>query len=287
MIKLAVIGDPIAHSLSPQVHSAALDAIGVPYTYEKVRVKKGDLPSFLEYVGEAKISGFNLTMPHKVDILPYLSFIDQEAKRYGAVNTVAVRDGKLYGFNTDADGYMTSLSMQGWTPEHKNVLILGAGGVVRTLARKLAYEGAKKVTILNRTVEKAQEICEEIAGQGNTACQYDALNPDMLRQYAADCDLLMNGTPLGMEGIEQDFEDFSFLEEMKPTAMISDLIYRPAKTRLLQKAEENGFSILNGLGMLIYQGLLADQIYTGIDFDLKKVYPLVEKKLRSSEEKAI
>lgn len=284
MIKLAVIGDPIAHSLSPQVHSAALDAIGIPYTYEKVQVKKGELSSFLDYAREQGIDGFNLTMPHKVDILPYLSFIDKEAERYGAVNTVAVRGEKLYGYNTDADGYMLSLHMQGWRPEDKNVVILGAGGVVRTLARKMAYEGAKKVTLLNRTVEKAREICQEIAMQENTECQYDVLTPETLRQYMGDCDLLMNGTPLGMEGIAQDFPDFSFLDEMKTSAMVSDLIYRPAKTNLLQRAEKSGLCIQNGLGMLICQGLLADQIYTGMSFDMQKVFTIVEEKLCLSGE---
>ncbi len=284
MIKLAVIGDPIAHSLSPQVHSAALDAIGIPYTYEKVQVKKGELSSFLDYAREQGIDGFNLTMPHKVDILPYLSFIDKEAERYGAVNTVAVRGEKLYGYNTDADGYMASLYMQGWRPEDKNVVILGAGGVVRTLARKMAYEGAKKVTLLNRTVEKAREICQEIAMQENAECQYDVLTPETLRRYMGDCDLLMNGTPLGMEGIAQDFPDFSFLDEMKTSAMVSDLIYRPAKTNLLQRAEKSGLCIQNGLGMLICQGLLADRIYTGMSFDMQKVFTIVEEKLCLSGE---
>jgi len=276
MLKLAVIGDPIAHSLSPDVHGAALHALGIAHSYEKVQVKKGELSQFLSYVKEKKLDGFNLTMPHKLDIIPYLAGMDASAKRFGSVNTVKVVDGSLYGFNTDAGGYVASLKDAGCFVENSRVLILGAGGVVRTLAQELAFQGAKEIRILNRTTAKAEEIAASIDGNLTVG----SLEPDELCRSCEHCDILVQATPLGMHGVDSDFEDVSFLQHLPKSAMVTDLIYNPPKTKLLAAAEQQGLATMNGLGMLIYQALLADRIYTDTQFELKPIYKTVIEKLK-------
>lgn len=282
MIKLAVIGDPIAHSLSPHVHGAALDALNIPYEYEKVQVKKGELEDFLRYARERKIDGFNLTMPHKVDILPYLDEIDEEAERFRSVNTVCVRKGKLYGYNTDAEGYTASLKMTGREFKDSRVVILGAGGVVRTLALKAAWEGVGEIWILNRTVHKAEAVCRSVKEKTDAQVFAGSLEIETLKEVCSNCDILINATPLGMHGVSENFSEFAFLDALPGEALVSDLIYNPEKTMLLQEAERRELSTLNGLGMLIFQGLLADRIYTDLEFDMKAVYGRVLQAVRQA-----
>ncbi len=275
MLKLAVIGDPIQHSLSPVVHGAALEALGIPYTYQKVQVKKGELKEFLSYAKKEGLTGFNLTMPHKVDILPYLDEIEENAAQIGAVNTVKMQDGRLLGFNTDGGGYGEALRRAGYGFAGKRVLILGAGGVVRTLAFQAANNGAKEIRILNRTVEKAEEVCRLV--QQMTSAVAESWTDETLFKGCQNCDIFIQATPLGMHGAERDFEDLSFLSALPKTALVSDLIYNPPSTKLLTRAKQEGLATLNGLGMLIYQALLADRIYTGMDFDLEPVYQAIKK----------
>ena len=281
MIRLAVIGDPIDHSLSPLVHSTILENLGIDYEYEKVQVKKGELESFLEYAKEKKFDGFNLTMPHKVDILPYLWEIDEEAERYGAVNTVKVKDGKLYGYNTDADGYVQSIKTLGIEIDKKNVVIMGAGGVVQTLALKTAIEGANEISIMNRTLSKAEEISKMVEIKTEKKCDFGGLEVTQLKEKMTNCHILINATPLGMHSVNKDFEDLSFINELPKGAVVSDLIYNPQKTTLLKKTEQLGYKTINGLGMLIFQAILADKIYLESDFDINKVYNNVIEKILS------
>ena len=281
MIRLAVIGDPIDHSLSPLVHSTILKNLGIDYEYEKVQVKKGELGSFLEYAKEKKFDGFNLTMPHKVDILPYLWEIDEEAERYGAVNTVKVKDGKLYGYNTDADGYVQSIKTLGIEIDKKNVVIMGAGGVVQTLALKTAIEGANEISIMNRTLSKAEEISKMVEIKTGKKCDFGGLEVAQLKEKMTNCHILINATPLGMHSVNKDFEDLSFINELPKEAVVSDLIYNPQKTTLLKKTEQLGYKTINGLGMLVFQAILADKIYLESDFDINKVYNNVIEKILS------
>ena len=280
MIKLAVIGDPISHSLSPIVHGSALDALKVPYHYEKVQVKKGELRKFIEYAKKDGIDGFNLTMPHKTDIIEYLDMIDKEAELFGSVNTVKIKEGRLYGCNTDAEGYVRALNMKGYTFKNAKVVILGAGGVVSTLALKAGDMGAESITILNRTENKAEAVSKYVADKTGTVVKSGKMTVDNIQGSIKNCDILINATPLGMHGVDGNFEDLSFLDALPKDALVSDLIYNPPKTSLLKRAEELKNPTLNGLGMLIFQGLLADQIYLDMTFDLEKVYKEVEHKVQ-------
>ncbi len=272
MIKLAIIGDPIEHSLSPLVHGGVMEVLGVPYAFEKVRVKQGELEKFLDYAKKEEITGFNLTMPHKMDVIPFLDEIDEEASLFGAVNTVKIENGKFLGFNTDALGYTMALESMGYSFQGSRVVILGAGGVVRTLALKAANCGAKEIHICNRTKDKAGEIALSVNQKTGVPVFAEEFSVDAIAKVGKTCDIFINGTPLGMHGVDQEFEDLSFLESLPKTALISDLIYNPSKTKLLGLAEKKGYPVLNGLGMLIYQGILADEIFLGKTLDKNKVY---------------
>ncbi len=277
MLRLDVIGDPIEHSKSPLIHGTALDSLGIPYEYRKIRVAKGGLK---EYINEAKgigISGFNLTMPHKVDIIPFLDFIDDEAKSFNSVNTVRIKSGRLYGYNTDGKGFTYAMAELGVLPENKNIVILGAGGVVSTLALKMQLEGAKSITILNRTLSAAENIADKLS----ISAQALPLTTESISSAVQGCDILVNATPLGMEGIDKDFEDLSFIDSLKYGALVYDLIYNPTETSLLKAAKARSFDTLNGMAMLIYQGLLADEIFLDQKLSLAPIKDKIEIKLKN------
>ena len=277
MIKLAVIGDPIAHSLSPTVHGAVLRYLDIPFSYETCRVQRGGLEEFLSYAEKTGLTGFNLTMPHKVDILPYLDAVEGTAERLQSVNTVRLEHGKRIGYNTDGGGYVQGLKQAGESFAQKRVMLLGAGGVARTLAAEAAAEGAKKIVIHNRSTEKADAVAEFASAFGKCAIESRPWSPEELRLSASGCDLLIQATPLGMEGIDADYTDLSFLEALPEGATVTDLIYRPEKTRLLKQAEQSGKKILNGLPMLIFQAILADEIYLNKELPKEELFHAAKK----------
>lgn len=277
MIKLAVVGDPIAHSLSPTVHGAVLRSLEIPFSYETCRVPKGGLGEFLAYAEQTGITGFNLTMPHKTDVLPYLDALDVSAERLQSVNTVRLENGKRIGYNTDGGGYLQGLLQIGESFAQKRVMILGAGGVARTMAAEAASGGAEAMVIHNRNFTAAQALAEYAAAFGDCRIFSGEWTMDALAESASRCDLLIQATPLGMEGVDADYTDLSFLEALPEKAVVTDLIYRPAKTGFLQRAEQLGKKILNGLPMLIFQAILADEIYLGKPLPREELFWVAEK----------
>ncbi len=277
MLRLDVIGDPIEHSKSPLIHGTALDALGVPFEYRKVRVKKDELAEYLCEAKELGISGFNLTMPHKTDIIPYLDYIDDEARQFNSVNTVRIKDGRLYGYNTDGRGFVYAMQELGFSAKNKSIAIIGAGGVVSTLALKLELEGAKKLTVINRTLPSAEAIIKKL----KISAKALPLTCEALAVSALNCDILVNATPLGMEGIGKDFEDLSFMACLKNGALAYDLIYNPEETSFLKAAKEHSLDTLNGMGMLIYQGLLADEIFLDRTLDFANLAKKIKIKLKN------
>ncbi len=267
-INLAVIGDPVAHSLSPIIHTTVLNELGIDCGYEKIRIAKGGLPSFLSSDKCAEISGFNLTMPHKQDIIPHLDFIDADAQVFSSVNTVKIDGSRLLGYNTDGQGCLRAIENTGHNYIGKNIVILGAGGVASTVALKMAAAGAASVSVLNRTLSGAQALARNVLDKTGANIVCGKLDIAEMTGKCQNCDILINCTPLGMEGIDFDFEDFSFLTVLPKDALVYDLIYKPEMTNLLKEASRLGLDTLNGLDMLIYQGLLADEIFldTTLDF---------------------
>ena len=260
--KLAVIGDPIGHSLSPVIQQAMLDALGLDCTYERIRVPGGTTADWLPTAASLGLAGFNATMPHKADLVPLMDELSEDARMYRSVNTVVLRGGRFLGFNTDGEGFLHSLLGEGIEPTGKSIAVFGAGGAARSVVLKLAATGAELITVCCRSPEKAAEL----ASASPAVCIAD-LSRQSTDAVLARADLLVNCTPLGMQGVDADFKDFSFLDALPASAPVCDLIYRPLKTSLLLEAEKRGHRTLNGLGMLIHQAILALEHFAGMELD--------------------
>lgn len=222
----------------------------------------GDVRRWLECAKFAGYAGFNATMPHKEELLPLMDELDEDARLIGAVNTVCLRDGKAYGYNTDGAGFLRALADENITVEGRRVLVLGAGGAARAVCLKLAQAGAD-VTVCNRTVDKAAALCARMPERLHPA----GFDRDTLHRAAAECALLVNCTSLGMAGAGGRFEDLSFLDALAPETPVCDLIYAPAETELLRQARERGHRTMNGMGLLVHQAVLALERFTGVPID--------------------
>ena len=262
--KLCVIGDPVLHSKSPLIHNTMLAALGLDYVYLCQPVPRGQAAEWLRCAKFAGYAGFNATMPHKEDLFPLMDETDEDARLYQAVNTVCIKEGRVYGYNTDGRGFLRALEDLKVTPAGRTVLLLGAGGAARAVALKLVQQGAKAVFVCNRTVEKAAALCASDPLGRLTPAGFDAAT---LGRLAARADLVVNCTSLGMEGTAGQFEDLSFLEALPAGVPVFDLIYAPAETALLRRARELGHPAANGLGMLVYQAVFALEHFTDTAID--------------------
>lgn len=247
-MRLAVIGDPIAHSLSPAIHTAVFEELGLPLKYSAHRIEKGRLDSFIPIVRDEQIDGFNVTMPHKQDIIPFCASVHAKS-----VNTVAVKDGVLTGYSTDEGGFMLSLQERGVDVAGQTIVIAGRGGVTATLSEALTQEGAAVECI---SVRDGVTLPPEVS-------------------------VFINATPLGMDGCLDNWQDLNFLRGLPKTALVYDLIYNPPQTSLLREAASLGLQTVNGLDMLIYQAILSDAIYLGRELDAPSLKKTVEKRLTS------
>lgn len=246
----AVIGDPIAQSKSPDMHQAWYEEMGVDAAYIPVHVKPENLEQAVASFKLLGASGWNVTIPHKQTIIPFLDELDELAKKMGAVNTV-VRDsdGKLKGYNTDGPGFVRSLE-EAIGMEHRNeaLLLIGAGGAARGIAFALQQAGYRNITIANRTLANAQAIVSEMGtGQAVTMAQAEQ-NLDTYK-------IFVQTTPAGMSTGNFDLP-FS-LEKFPEGAIAADIVYNPLMTPFLLAAEQKGAKIVNGLGMFVHQGAIA------------------------------
>ena len=264
MRRLCVIGDPIEHSKSPVIQNAMLRAAGLEGEYTACRVAGTDTARWLEQAKGEGYDGFNATMPHKQALVKLVDALSDDAAKIGAVNTVCIREGKAYGFNTDGEGFLRALLEAGMDPAGKTVLVLGAGGAAKAVVYALLKAGAKKVAVANRTVDNAQRLCVQLGMPGAVACGFSREN---LCRQAENSQLVVNCTSLGMTGTGQDFADLSFLDALSPDAGVFDLIYSPVRTQLLKRAEDLGLNAANGLGMLVWQAVLALEQFTQTKLD--------------------
>lgn len=256
--RLCVIGDPVAHSLSPRIQAAMLAALGVEGGYSAQHVKREELPAFLERVCRGEFTGFNATMPHKQDLVSLVDKLDESASRAGSVNTVCLRDGRLVGFSTDGAGLAAALSEQGVSLAGIRVTLLGAGGAARSVVPALLDAGTVRVTVCARTPSKAAALCaldpQKLFSAGFAA--------DAIAREAATSQLLINCTSLGMTG-QGEFDNLAFVDALPDGAAVCDLIYEPAETKLLHRARNRNLVALNGLPMLVWQGVLALEQFLG------------------------
>ena len=271
MIKLGLTGHPLGHSLSPVIHTAALQSCGLDGSYSLFPVPPDDkqgLEGLLKRVRKGDITGLNVTIPHKQNVMEFLDELTPAAQAIGAVNTIYMRDGKLVGENTDAPGFLSDLKrfLTTETPRHGgfNALVLGAGGSARAVVYALLNDGWT-VSLCVRRIEQAQQLADSFASYHLPITIYSLssieTNLQSLRE-ASNLSLLVNTTPLGMTP-NVDQSPWPENLPLPPDAAIYDLVYNPPETRLVRDARAHGLSATTGLGMLIEQAALAFETWTG------------------------
>ena len=238
MIRLCVIGNPIFHSKSPEIHGELLRKAGIEGSYTAVRVLPEELPEFVNSAKAGAWDGFNVTMPHKEAILPLLDEISPTAKAIGGVNTVVIHHGRAVGHNTDAPGLLEAIN---GPVAGKTALILGVGGAGKAAAYALSQAGAA-VKICCRHPKSGQHNWEKLA------------------DLAAECDILVNATPLGMIGGEK-WPDFGFLDGLQNNSIVFDMVYGPEPTALVTEARRRGLTAMDGRKLLQKQAEIAFQLF--------------------------
>lgn len=277
-----VIGDPIEHTMSPAMHNAAFKKLGLNYLYVPFRVKSQDLGKAINGMRALNIRGLNVTIPHKVGVISFLDKLDPLVEKIGAVNTIVNDDGVLTGYNTDATGFLQTLVEEGVEPRGRNVVILGAGGASRAISFILAERGANLV-ILNRLLELdwAQELARKISESFRRKVEALELNEKNLAGVLERADIVVNATSVGMSPKTDETPLPAKL--LRSDLVVFDIIYNPAKTRLLQEAEAARARILSGLDMLVWQGALAFEKWTGVKAPVKVMRAEVIKGLTKHE----
>ncbi|AMM93944.1 shikimate dehydrogenase [Peribacillus simplex] len=269
-----VMGDPIAHSMSPDIHNDAFEKENIEAVYHHFHVTKEGLNDAVKGMKALGIEGFNITIPHKTSIIPFLDEVDELALAIGAVNTVVNKNGRFIGYNTDGKGFFKSLCDEiSGDIKAKKTLVIGAGGAARAIYFTLVKEGVKQVDIANRTKERAAQLVSD--------CPYDKVSKaltiieaeESLSQY----DLIIQTTSSGMSP-ELDHSPLK-VDQLKTGAIVSDIIYNPLQTKLLLEAREKGAETQNGLGMFINQAALAFEIWTGVMPDTARMTEIVLNKL--------
>lgn len=272
---VGLLGYPLGHSLSPLMHNAAFESLSLDKIYIPIEVSPENLETVVKGMAKMNFEGFNVTIPHKIEIMKYLDEIDEYAKCIGAVNTVAVHEGRLKGYNTDGMGFLKSFEESTGTKiDGKNVFIVGSGGASRAISMTLALNKANKIYICNRTHEKAVSLAEDINKQSGANCLAVKHEYDEMKKAIGDCHVLINTTSVGMS----PNIDLSPLDRelLSPSLIVCDAVYNPRKTRLLKDAEEIGCKTVEGLKMLVNQGAEAFEIWTGIKAPFDIMYKVLQ-----------
>ncbi|HEX7733514.1 MAG TPA: shikimate dehydrogenase [Ktedonobacteraceae bacterium] len=265
MRQSGLIGYPVAHSLSPRMQEAGFAALGIEARYHLWETQASELEARVQSLRAPEMLGANVTIPHKEAVLPWLDEIDPQARRIGAVNTIVNRRGRLCGYNTDAPGVLRALLERGgpgFTLHGKQAIVLGSGGAARGAIAALLDSQVSALTILGRTESRLVALIEHLRQQDATyPVQGVLLGTQEARQMIAKAEVVVNTTSVGLKpGDETELIDVQLL----PTsALVMDMIFNPPQTPLLRAAAEHGCLTLNGLSMLLYQGTLALELWTG------------------------
>jgi shikimate dehydrogenase len=250
----AVIGDPIDHSLSPSIHNAAFKATGLDCTYIAYRIPRGELEAGIESLKRIKISGFNVTIPHKIEMMKLLNESSQECKMIGATNTVTNDEGKLIGYNTDMDGFLEPIKKRNITISGQTVLLLGAGGAARAIVTGFAKEKARKITIANRTLQKAQDLARFASSLG---LESDAMTLDSAADAVPTHKFIVNATSAGLKGESSPISTGAISSDH----IVYDIVYMPMNTDFIAQSKKNSATVIYGYEMLLGQACLAFEIW--------------------------
>jgi shikimate dehydrogenase len=262
--KVGLIGWPVAHSVSPAMHNAAFAALGLDWRYELLPVEPGRVAAMVTRLRLEGFQGANVTVPHKQAVMPYLDHVTEDARAVGAANTIVRRGEWLIGDNTDADGFLLGLSKAKVTLAGRRALIIGAGGAARAVVYGLLQFPIAEVLLLNRSAERAETLARDLDRRdgGSPRVAVRPFTAETLIESARAADLLVNTTSIGMW---PDVNASIWPEGVPVPAhlVVFDLVYHPLETRLLQQARVSGARAIDGLEMLVQQGALAFQVWTG------------------------
>lgn len=257
-----LIGNPIEHSVSPQMHNSGYESLGLNYCYVPLRTIPEDLEMVIDGIRALGFAGVNVTIPHKEAVITHLDEVTQLARQIGAVNTIVNQNGRLIGYNTDGPGFIDSLKEDAaFIVKGKSAVVIGAGGASKAIVTMLAKEGIKSLIISDIDQEKASALCEVINANFEIAPYAAPAGSSELAKAIAKCDLLVNASPIGMSPNTKRIPiDISC--EIKKDAVVYDLVYNPLETELLKWAKSKGARPISGIGMLIRQGVLAFSLFT-------------------------
>ena len=261
-ILTGLFASPSAHSVSPIIHNNAFEKLGLNYVYLSFEVNKDNLKDAVQSIKTLNMRGVNLSMPNKKEVIQYLDEISETAKLSQSVNTIVNDNGILKGYSTDGKGFFKSLEEEKIFMKDKNITILGTGGASIAIISQAVFEGIKNIFVFKRDKNwnEQKKILDNIASKTNCNIELNSLeDKNILKRKIEESDLLINATSVGMK------EDFSLIEDksfFRKDLIVSDIIYNPEKTKLLQIAEKEGCKIINGIGMLLYQGALSFKLWT-------------------------
>jgi len=259
---VGIIGNPLDHSLSPTIHNAAFDYLGLNWCYVPLPVEEGNLSAGVDGIKALRFAGVNVTMPFKTEVLPLLDEVAMFAESVGAVNTILIDKGKLIGYNTDGRGFYTALVRDlGYDVKGRRVLVLGAGGAARSVTVSLALAGCQSIVIVNRSPERSRQLAEIIL-KSTPDIDVTWLSPDDNYDIVlAESDLIINATPLTTFNGSLRVP----VSLLNKNQIVCDLNYSLYQPPLLQEAEARGARVMDGKGMLLYQAAAAFEIWTGLD----------------------
>lgn len=273
----AVIGDPVSHTLSPAIHNAAFQALGLNCVYLAFQVKNvkealGGLRSL------GNFTGLSVTVPHKRAVIEHLDEVEKEAKLVGSVNTIMKREGKLWGSTSDGPAALRALEEAGIRPEGESVLFLGSGGVARAISFSLALaRKPEELVIMGIVPPEVEELARDLSQATGVKVRGVGLSEDTLREEVGKAGLLIQCTPVGMH--PRINEALVPRELLRPELTVFDVVYRPLRTRLLREAEETGCRTLPGLDMFLYQAVIQFELWTGKKAPLAVMREVLEKHL--------
>ena len=273
-----VIGYPVKNSLSPVIQNIAFRSVGMNSVYLAFEVEPGKLAAAISGLAAIGVVGLNVTIPFKVACIKYMDFIDEYSTQVGAVNTIHFKEGKLYGYNTDGEGFITSLKNNGIDTKGMCALILGAGGAARSVAISLARSGVREIFIANRTRKNSEKIKHLINENFNAVNVTAASEFKDYYKYAQRADIIINCTSIGMNSSDIPVDS----EVLKVSHIVFDLVYYPLETSLLKAARMKGAKTVSGIEMLVFQGAESFRIWTGINPPYNEMLNAVNRNMNNS-----
>ncbi len=271
---VGVFGDPVDDNPTGVLEEAGFEALGLNYRYITMKVTPEDFDIAMKSLKALHMKGINLTMPHKIAVLPYLDEISEAAGIIGAVNTVVICDGKLIGDNTDGKGFVQALKMETVSLKDKKITLLGAGGAAKAIAVECALAGAASVTVINRGRSHGEELVRTIREHTEAEAAY--LPWEDGQPVPAGTDILINATPIGFAPNVTDRPQIDY-DTITPDMIVSDVVFNPDITEFLKAAAKRGAKTVSGLGMLVCQGALNFTIWTGREAPYDVMYEALKK----------